>query len=223
MAEDPRELARRLAEEAKAKLKTRDEDPRELARRLAEEAKRKAAQAAPAPAPSAEPSVAGAPPEKLTAKQALAREREMRRQRQASTPIPAPAPAPAAPRALPPRSAPDATMSSETTSPGGSGAVAKVIHDVLPGAGIVFQSPVTQVEVARALWRSHQARAQQDQDPQLVTTAAVILDALDRVPMGHLVAARATVNGKDWAFWVDLSRQTVLATAYPAEVYLAGM
>lgn len=218
MADDPRELARRLAEQAKAKLKSQDEDPRELARRLAEEAKRRAADNAVAPAPA----IDAPPPEKLTAMQALERERERRRQQEAAAP--APAPAASAPTALPPRApAVDATSASETTSPGGTGAVTRIVQAALPNATVVFQAPITQVEVARALWRSHQARAQQEQDPQLVTTAAVVLDALDRVPAGHLVAARATINGKDWAFWLDTSREALLATAFPAEVYLAGI
>ncbi len=211
MADDPRELARRLAEEAKAKLKSQDEDPRELARRLAEEAKRKASQGGTGPAADVPP------PGKLSAKEALELERQRRREREAAPPsAPAPPPRPAA--------APtDATLSNETTSPGGAGSVVGVIQAALPGASVVFRAPVTQVEVARALWQSHLARARQEGDPQLVTTATVLLDALGRVPRGQLVAVRATVGGQDWAFWVDDSRQTLVATAFPAEVYLAGL
>jgi len=221
MPEDPRELARRLAEQAKAKLNSGDEDPRELARRLAEEAKRRAAKPeTPGSSLSDAP-----PPGKISAQEALRREREARKARQAS--------GGASPRVDPSATLPSSidevvrpsatTQSGEVTSPGGAAAVVRVITSALPGANVVFQGPVTQIEVARALWRSHLARAQQDRDPQLVTTAAVILDALARLPHGQLVAVRATVDGRDWAFWVDVTRESLVASAFPAEVYLAGL
>ncbi|MEN0062634.1 MAG: hypothetical protein AAGA48_10825 [Myxococcota bacterium] len=220
MAEDPRELARRLAEEAKAKLESQGEDPRDLARRLAEEAKQKLQTT---PAPSLDDAPTGP---KLTAKQALEREREARKQRKVAE-----AQAQTAATSLPPRTPTidevprtrvEATQSSETTSPGGAGAVARILSTAIPGATVVFSAPV-QAAVARAVWQSHRARAQAEHDAQLATTASVILDALRDVPAGQLVAVRATVAGKDWAFWVDVSTERLLATAFPAEVYLAGV
>lgn len=228
MSDDPRELARRLAEEAKNKLKSQDEDPRELARRLAEEAKQRAAAAAPAePAAPSTSLPDGPPPERLTAQQALEREREARRQRKAQA-APTPAPSPTAPTPLPPPPTRtdlppvDPTATNETTSPGGAVVAVRVITAALPGSTVVSQAPVQQLEVARALWQSHLARAQREADPQLVTTAHVLLHAFETLPPGRLVAARATVRSQDWAFWVDVATERLVATAHPAEVYLAG-
>ena len=87
--------------------------------------------------------------------------------------------------------------------------------------------PVASAEVFRALWRVHRARAQHEGDVMLVATAGVLLDAIDRVPAGWLVACRVSILSRlhpaePWAVWVDLERKVVLGVARPADIYLAG-
>ena len=83
--------------------------------------------------------------------------------------------------------------------------------------------PVSNSVVFRALWLAHRARAWATQDLALLATAAVLLDAVERVPEGYLTAAHVTIGGRDVAVWVDTARGVVLGIAEPPEVYLAGL
>jgi hypothetical protein len=270
--QDPKDLARRLAEEAKKRLARAapaepepeptppaptppmqapkqevapmSEDPRELARRLAEEAKRRLHETPapvphrnepPAPPPVPEPP---APPPrslhersapsggKMSAAEALAAAREAERRQREAPPPPAPEPEvrPAAARTMPPPDvtpAPAAPRSAPPSVPPSN--LAAVVLELLPGASVEPPIPVTNVDVFRALWRAHRARALHENDLALVATASVLLDASERLAPGWLAAARVSFGGHAWAVWVDLERKALLGVAKPPEVYLAGL
>ncbi len=253
---DPRELARKLVEEARAKAR-------------AAEPRRSREKAAPEPEPEPEPIPAPAPapltvPRKnrlseraggrlISAEEALKRaaEREAdeaktkkkadrvaaraaatavlaesdedadvepKRKRRTADSLP---PRDPTPRAAPPREArPPMAPDQEPTPPID---VEAAIARVAPGATVLEVVPLTNTLVFRALWTAHRARAWATRDLALLATAAVLLDAVDRVPAGHLVAVRANVGGRLVAAWVDTSRGVVLGLTEPPEVYLAGL
>jgi hypothetical protein len=97
-----------------------------------------------------------------------------------------------------------------------------VITEVFSSAWVDKPTVVQSPDVFRALWRAHRTRAVHDGDLALVVTASVLLDAIARVPAGHLVAAKVTIGGEAYAAWVDVGRGALLGLARPAEVYLAG-
>lgn len=238
--EDPATIARRVAEQARARTMERKmstEDPRELARRLAEEAKRRIGGATPPPAsPSAryepedddgawdpvadevEPEIvigqtapaaerAGVAARPMSALEALNAARE--RERKAGV-----TPAPAAPRSAPapaPAPAPRATGRSAVPA----------VSEALPGAEVETSAPVENVEVFRAVWRAHRSRAAHQRDLALVATASVLLDAIERVPRGALLACAVRFGAERVAAWVDADRGVLLAVASPPEVYLS--
>lgn len=247
-------------------------DPRELARRLAEEARAKARAADPRrtkekPQPEPEPEPAPAPPPRrnrlaeraggrlVSAEEALKRaaereaaeskarkksdraaaraaatavlaeddddgeaEAEPRRRRRPADSLP---PREATPRPPPAREhRPPAAPDHEPTPPID---VAAAITRIAPGAEVFEVVPLNNALVFRALWTAHRARAWATKDLGLLATAAVLLDAVDRVPAGHLVGVRANVGGRLVAAWVDTSRGVVLGLTEPPEVYLAGL
>ena len=100
---------------------------------------------------------------------------------------------------------------------------AQLIAKLLPKAEVATPVFVENAAVFQALWKAHRARAIHDNDLNRVATASVLLDAIDRLPAGHLVAARLTIEGSDWAAWVDLGRGIILGAAQPADVFLAGL
>ena len=220
MEEDPRELARRLAEEAKRRHQpgSNAEDPRELARRLAEEAKKRVQD---------EP-VAAAPPtptRPMTAKEALAKARAERASGNASPSLPplpqtaAPVPMPAEERAF------TEVVDLEPTMPIPGSSIVRVtrlISGLLSDATVLEQDPVLHLDVFRALWRAHLARARQDRDLPMLSLCTVLLDAAERLEPGNLVACRISAGGQEWAGWVDLERDTLLGVAKPVEVYLTS-
>lgn len=215
MKEDPRELARRLAEEAKQRhlappAATGAEDPRELARRLAEQAKQRIEQGPPAPA---------APMRPMSAKEALAKaraERSAAPQTQPQMPMPA---------EDEPWAAPDIEggVDLEPTMPipgGAAVSVGRLITELMPHATVVEQTPIENIQVFRALWRAHLARAREDRNMPLASLASVLLDAIDRLDPGQLVAVRVAIDAVQWAAWVDVSREVLLGVAQPVDVYL---
>lgn len=209
------------------------EDPRELARRLAEEAKKRL-QSVPPPTPDPEAAVASrtveerapaAPARTMTAMEALAAAREAERQRAAAPPPPPP---PAQTRSAPTpqwgggssTTATEPAQQARTIAP--IAQFAAIVLEAFPGAKIEPATAVGAHDVFRALWRAHRARAVHEGDVGLVATACVLLDAVDRVPQGGLAAGRVTLGPNAWAVWVDLERRSVLGVARPAEVYLVG-
>lgn len=236
--EDPRALAERLAREAKARL---------AAQKVAE-ARERAARTAPpaAPAvPSKKPSLAeraGQIRKPMSAKEALAA--AIAAENQAATdpaaqPRVAGSPRPTArsatpataPRSAPPRQpAPEAAPSRQpVAATSGSSAAdvaraASVVATLLPGVKLQGAPvPVLQTEVFRALWQAHRVRALHDKDWSLVSTASVLLDAVDRVNPGQLFAARVSLDDAAHALFLDLDRKALLGVVGQPDLYLAGL
>jgi hypothetical protein len=233
------------------------EDPRELARRLAEEAKRRMASSPPpAPAPQPDPvdedaddgwagaqddgdgpdiRMAAPPPvgeragggaRQLTAMEALAAAREAEKNRpREPEPVDPPAgePDPDRSSASRPADRPRPVQQARSSRPGSAplGKVANVVGEVFAEAVVEPPSPVENADVFRGTWKAHRARAVHDGDIQVAAAASVLIDAVDRVPAGWLVACRVSIAGKRWAVWVDLDRGTLLAAVHPADLYLS--
>lgn len=238
--EDPRALAERLAREAKARL---------AAQKVAE-ARARAAQAAPPPAAPAEAPKktsladrAGQIRKPMSAKEALAA--AIAAENQAATdpaaqprvaasprppsrtvtpdgPVSRPATARPAPASAPARPAP----ASATSAPAAADVAraASLVATLLPGAKLEGAPiPVVQADVFRALWQAHRVRALHEKDWALVSTASVLVDAVDRVTPGHLFAVRVQLDGQPRAVWLDLERKALLGIVGTPEIYLAGL
>ena len=80
--------------------------------------------------------------------------------------------------------------------------------------------PVHNVAVFTALWKANRSRALHTNDIQGIVTANVLIEAVGRV---HLVAAKVSHEGHDWAVWVDTASGTLIAAATPADIYLTGL
>jgi hypothetical protein len=252
-------VPQREPQERKEETPMAAEDPRELAKRLAEEAKKRLKEPAPASRPSshsppnssfppaaeeisatdrsvadraaAERAGTGSRPMSALEALAAAREAEKLRARQAP-PQPAP-PAARVPsdgeltgeRMAVERQARPEQVRPEQARPGQAPltSVSAVVRKVFPRAEVAPATAVTNPEVFRALWRAHGARALHEGDVALVATSSVLQDAVGRISPGWLAAARMELDGAAWAVWVDLERGAVLAVARPAEIYLAGL
>lgn len=201
---DPRELARRLADEAKAKA---------LAKKLAEEAKARVAAAAP---------VASAPPaRKLSALEAMRIAIDAEKA-VASAPRPAEvvvAPAPVAP---PVAVAPPAPVAAPVVRPVHVDPRA-VIERRLPAFDLVEVRPVAQRDTFRALWTAHRVRAATEGDARMLVTADVLLDAASRVAPGALFGARIRRQDKEHALFLDASSGVLLGLTDQPDLYLAGL
>src|SRR5262245_7163811 len=153
MADDPRELARRLAEEAKKRLRTNGAEP-------------PAAPAPPPPERSLEER-AGTSRAK-SALEALESAREEERKRGA-TPPPSPMTPPTTNRRLNTPVAAPTPRSGESARPSAyAQAPERILLEQLPGARADRMGPVAKPDVFRALWRAHRARALHEGDGQLV-------------------------------------------------------
>lgn len=150
-------------------------------------------------------------------------ERSATARRAPAPPPPAPAP-PAPPAPAPTATAPAAAPAPAAARPAPRAPAANpagTFAELFPGASVEAPILVTQLEVFRALWRAHRARAMHDQQLELVGTSSVLLDAAERGV--RIAAARVTVGGQAWAAWIDVDRGVLLGAARPAEIYLAGL
>jgi hypothetical protein len=224
-------------------------DPVALAKKLAEEAKARAAAAAAAAAPApAKPVATKAAPAKpaaaasrlsslasravrpMSAEEALARSRAAD---QAPKPAPAPAPAPvvtpvavaAAPVVAAAPAAAPAAARAPAPAPAASVDPAKAAAAALAGIGGTIRDLKVPGDrrVLNALWQAHKARAQATGDLALFVTAGVIVDASQRVGPSGLAVGEATVGGASYAAFVDVERGVLLGLVQPAAVYLAGL
>src|SRR5690606_25349713 len=101
---------------------------------------------------------------------------------------------------------------------------ASLVATLLPGAKLEGAPiPVVQADVFRALWQAHRVRALHEKDWALVSTASVLVDAVDRVTPGHLFAVRVQLDGQPRAVWLDLERKALLGIVGTPEIYLAGL
>lgn len=226
--DDPRELARKLAEQAKA---------RSLAKQLAEQAKARAGAAAkPAPAPAPKKSLAERAKAPLSAKDALARalaEERAREEATAKAPAPAPKAAPAAAPAAPaPQAAPAPVQAAPapqapadvTDAPAHAARpAADILAAKLPQATVLGETPVQNVAVFEALWTAHRARALAEGDWRLVASADVLANAVRHLGPGGLSAVRLQLADGTWAGFVDRRNGVLLAMAPQADILLAGV
>ena len=206
-ADDPRELARRLAEEAKKRLRTNG-------------AETPAAPMSPSPPERSLEERAG-PGRAKSALEALESAREAERKRVA-TPVSPMTPPTTNRRIVAPVGSPTPRTTESAPRPSAyMQSPERIVVEQLPGARADRIAAVAKPDVFRALWRAHRARALHEGDGQLVATASVLLDAVDRVPAGRLHEARVTLGTEVWAAWVDADRGVLLGMARPADVYLS--
>ncbi len=219
-AEDPRDLARRLAEEAKAK---------QLARQLVEQAKAKSAAAARPPVvEQAKRSLAERTSKPVSVEEAL--RRAIEEEKAAPAPKAAAPSKPAAPATAPAPAAPPAAAAPVAAPAKPVAPAPVVLHDAqavlrerLPGVHVVRAVTVSNRVVFSALWQAHRARALADKDLALLVTSDALLDAATRVPEAALVAAHIEAHDGAWAVWVDASRPAMLGLARQPELLLAGL
>jgi hypothetical protein len=77
-------------------------------------------------------------------------------------------------------------------------------------------------EILKALWRAHRARFGAEGQLDQVVAAAAVLDALDLVPAGKLLAAHVLTDASDYLVWIDLREGTPLAAFANARAYFVG-
>jgi hypothetical protein len=77
------------------------------------------------------------------------------------------------------------------------------------------------IDVVSPLWRAHSVRARYDGDLTTTIACEAVYEALTHRP-GTVVAARVAFGGREWAVWMDTSRDRILAALEPAELYLVG-
>lgn len=258
--EDPRDLARRLAEEARQKAvasrpaPSPEPEPAPAAPKKSGLAKAPPPQApAPAPAPAAAASPAPPPaaqPERKrslaeraarpvsaqdalrAAQEAAAREEEAAKAKRKAAKEVTKAAQQAAKAAAAAQVAADRAAATAaavvpapvpSVTPAPTTDLATLVGKGLPGAAIEREIVVQNAVVFRALWTAHRARAQATRDLHLLATASVLLDAVDRLPQGCLVAAQLNLGDRTVAVWADLARGVILGFAEPPEIYLAGL
>lgn len=98
-----------------------------------------------------------------------------------------------------------------------------VLRERLGDAAVDQLKRVDNRVVFQALWQAHRARAVADGDLAVIVTADVLLDADKRVPAGALFAARVGWRGQTVAVWVDAQRGTLLAFSATPDIHLAGL
>lgn len=240
-AEDPRELARRLAEEARAKATAKPAaapktQGAKKSSRVAKYAKGKtkalsakeALQAAIEAETGAAKKHAEAVREKAHAKQkadleakkalakaeaAKARATKPRKAKAEPDTDTGEAPAKAAPASSPRKSTQPAV-----TSPG------ELLTKRLPAFQAERIVTIERREAFRGVWSAHRTRAGVEQDAALLATADMLLDAAKRLPPRAFHAARVTAqDGTAWAVFVDTASGSLLAAVTPADVYLVGL
>lgn len=206
MSDDPRELARRLAAEAKAKADAA-----------------KAAAAAAKAAPAKGRSIFDRAPKPKSAQDALAAALAAEKAAVAA-PKPAPAPKAAKPaaKAKPaPKAAPVATPAPAPRAP--SQDPATLIAKRLPGASVKSVKPVSNPDAVAAVWTAHRVRAATEGDRILLVAADVLVDAAGRLPVGALVGAEVEHDGTPLAVFVDADAGVLLAAVEQPALYLAGL
>lgn len=129
-----------------------------------------------------------------------------------------PTDAPAPPRAFRPasRARSDKASTPETTA-------RRAVEAVLPGCHVLRTLVVENRPAFRAVWQAHREKAASDAETSVIATAAVLLDAADRVPPRRLLAAEVAWKGRGYAVFVDAQRETVLGVLHEPSTWLAGI
>ncbi len=100
--------------------------------------------------------------------------------------------------------------------------VAEMLAAIGDGVEVVDLYVTVPAAVVGPLWQAHFVRAQHEGD---LSTAWMVNRVRD-VVLGRptdVVAARVRYGAKDWAAWIDLDDDVVLALLGPAEIYLVGL
>lgn len=100
--------------------------------------------------------------------------------------------------------------------------VVEMLEAIGDGVEVVDLFVSIPAAVVGPLWQAHFVRAQHEGD---LSTAWMVNRVRD-VVMGRptdVVAARVRYGSKDWAAWIDLDDDIVLALLGPAEIYLVGL
>ncbi|MEC8425343.1 MAG: hypothetical protein VX000_16275 [Myxococcota bacterium] len=92
----------------------------------------------------------------------------------------------------------------------------------VPSVKVVNAIIVQQRDVLRALWTAHRARFITDGQLERAVGAAVVLQALDAVGVGGLVAAHVETPASDYLVWIDVERNQVLAAFPDARAYFSA-
>ncbi len=121
----------------------------------------------------------------------------------------------AAPPATPP-----ALVDDETTSPGGS--IELLVAHAMPSARVISAKTIYNAIAFKAVWKANLARGKSDKDLGLITSANVLLSAIDRLGEDMLAAAHVDTSDGDAALFVDLIEGRPIAILTPAQTYLAG-
>lgn len=214
-------LAKKLAAEAQARVAARtaednkaQTDKAALAKALAKAAIAKSAGASSstskpkpkksladrAPRSISERAGAGRRMSALEAARAAAAAEAARKQASAETPIASPAPS--------------------VVADGVSGLLAGAL-----GPDLTEEPPrlAQQRDLLTALWKAHTQRHIQDRRWNVAGACAAVVDALERVGPGQLVAVSANAGGDDLLVWFDVGRRSIVAVIPDGRNYLAGL
>jgi hypothetical protein len=246
---DPRELARRVVEEAKARAAAKAAE--EALARAAAEAAAKPAPAAPTAPPEPErrsladrATRAKSPEEAM--REAIAREEAALAARQLAKKVAADAALRAAQHAAEEAArlaaehaaaeaaeaaalAPVAPPEPVTETPAAPAEPFEAwFSERVPGAVVSVVKVADHRVVFQALWQAHRARAFAERNLALLVTAEVLLDASRRLPPGALLAVRFTWptspgGPSEHAAWIDATTRSILTSTGSPELYLAGL
>jgi hypothetical protein len=199
---DRAELARRLAEEAKARLRASSgETPQELARRLAAEAKGRLKGGGPTGGGSTRGGFSRKP---IPADPGLEDVTVAR-----ARPAPPPRPRRTGPAASPPTAPLPAAPRAEPVDVGPRMRAGRVLAELVPMAMVEGLAEVRDREEFCETWRSHRAEAVRTSNLALVGAASALLHAAERGV--ELVSARVTLGQTVWVGWVDPDAGAVVA------------
>lgn len=103
--------------------------------------------------------------------------------------------------------------------------VEALVPTLLPGVAsvrVVNAIIVDHRDVLRALWTAHRTKFIGDGQLERAVGAAVVLQAIDSVGAGSLVAAHVETSASDYLVWIDVARNQVLAAFPDARAYFSA-
>ena len=103
--------------------------------------------------------------------------------------------------------------------------VEALVPTLLPGVEsvrVVNAIIVDQRDVLKALWTGHRSRFIRDGQLERAVGAAVVLQAIEAVRQGSLVAAHVETSASDYLVWIDVARNQVLAAFPDARAYFSA-
>ncbi len=201
-AQQKRDLAQKLAEEARARFleeraRKEADEQRQRAQRAAEEQRRRAEAARKAAMREEE--------EDRESEEQAARDRAM-----ATGPV----------RSGAPKAAPAKTGAHE--APILEGRVRAILARLADDLEIVEIYSDIRPEILAVLWQAHVKRARIEHDLPTLALALALATRFDTRAQA-MIAARVLWGGEEWAVWLDTERKEVLAALTPADRYLTGL